>query len=115
MRSWTPLMWVYLLLAIAGAIVPWYFNLAQILQGPLPITLANYLEAGFANNFAASISTDFLISSTSVMIWMIVESRRLKMKYLAWYIVFTFLISFAMTCPLFLLNRERLLRNDPRL
>ncbi|RAV97740.1 DUF2834 domain-containing protein [Pseudochryseolinea flava] len=109
MRSWTGVMWFYLLMAIAGALLPWYFNI-QALLGPVPFTLKNYIAAGFANNFVASISIDFLIAASTMMTWMIIESRRIKMRYIGWYIAFTFLISFAMTCPLFLFNRERLLK-----
>jgi hypothetical protein len=106
-KSWTPLMWFYLLMSVLGAIVPWYFNGHQLLYGTQPFTLANYLAAGLANDFTSSITTDFLIVVTSFIVWMIVESRRLKMKGIGWYILFTFLIAIAFTCPLFLLNRER--------
>ena len=105
--SWTPLMWFYLLMSIAGAIVPWYFNLQQLMYGDQAFTLGNYLGAGLANDFVSSITTDFLIVAAPFMVWMIVESRRLRMKGIGWYIVFTFLIALAFTCPLFLLNRER--------
>ena len=40
---------------------------------------------------------------------MVVEGRRLGMRHLWFYVVATFLIAFAFTCPLFLFMRERLL------
>jgi len=102
----------YLLFAIAGAIVPWYFNITQAVNGPEPFTLGNYFAAGFANPFVSSISADFFIGTTPVLVWMIVEGRRLKMKHLWFYVVFTFAIAFAFTCPLFLFMRERKLAQD---
>ena len=85
-------MWFYMLMAMAGAIIPWYFNLQQLMYGDQPFTLGNYLGAGLANDFVSSITTDFLIVAAPFMVWMIVESRRLRMKGIGWYIVFTFLL-----------------------
>lgn len=102
----------YLLCSIAGAIVPWYFNITQQIDGPEPFTLSNYLAAGFANPFVSSISTDFIIGTTPVLVWMIVEGMKLKMKHLWFYVVFTFAIAFAFTCPLFLFMRERVLQKN---
>jgi hypothetical protein len=109
MKQWSLLMWFYLLMSAAGAIVPWYFNLNQIANGIEPFTLLNYFRAGFENNFAASITADFFIGTTPVVIWMVMEGRRLKMKGIWAYILFTFVIAFAFTCPLFLFNRQRIL------
>ncbi len=103
-------MWFYLILTIAGAVVPWFFNLRQALYGTEPFTVTNFLEAGVANDFVSSITFDFFITATAVFAFMIIEARRLKMKGLVWYIIFTFLIAFAFTCPLFLFNRERALQ-----
>lgn len=100
-------MWFYFLMSVAGACVPWYFNMRQLLFGDEPFTLNNYLMAGLANDFTSSITTDFFIVVSAFMVWMIVESRRLKMKGIGWYILFSFLVAIAFTCPLFLLNRER--------
>lgn len=109
MSKWSFLTWFYLAMAIAGAIVPWYFNYHQLAYGLEPFTLANFLGAGFENDFVSSISSDFFIATTAMFVWMIVEARRLRMKNLWVYILFTFVIAFAFTCPLFLFNRERLL------
>ncbi len=107
MKNWTPLMWIYLLLAIAGLIVPWYFNLQFMAQGDGEFSIRDFVAEGFATSGAASLTSDLLIGASAVTLWMIVESRRLKMKGLWLYLVFTYLIAFAFACPLFLLMRER--------
>lgn len=103
-------MWFYLMMAVAGAIVPWYFNLHQMMFGDQLFTMANYIGAGMENDFTSSITTDFFIGTTPVLVWMIVEARRMRIKGIGWYVVLTFVISFAFTCPLFLFNRERKLK-----
>ena len=100
-------MWFYFLMSVAGACVTWYFNMRQLVFGDQAFTLKNYLMAGLANDFTSSITTDLLIVAITIIGWMIVEARRLKMKGIGWYILFTFLIAIAFTFPLFLLNRER--------
>ena len=106
MKKFTPLASFYLLASIAGLFVPWYFNAQQLMHGDLPFTLANYLGAGMANNFTSSITTDFFIATIPVLVWMMVEGRKLQMKNLWFYFVFTFVIAFAFTCPMFLFMRE---------
>ncbi|MBC7889070.1 MAG: DUF2834 domain-containing protein [Ferruginibacter sp.] len=106
-KRMSSVMIMYLLFAIAGALVPWYFNVQQMLYGEEPFTMLNWLKAGMANPFTSSITTDFLIGTTPVLIWMMIEGKRLKMKWLWIYFILTFLIAFAFTCPLFLFNRER--------
>lgn len=107
MKKWTPLMWIYLIFAIAGLVVPWYFNLQFILYGDEPFSVRRFLADGMATPLSSSITTDFLIGATPVFIWMMVEGRRRKMKHLWFYFVGTFLIAFAFACPLFLFMRER--------
>ncbi len=107
MKNWTILMWVYLLFAIAGIIVPWYYNLQFMLYGDETFSIGRYLADGMATPLSASITTDFFIGTTPVLIWMMVEGSRQKMKHLWFYFIFTFLIAFAFTCPLFLFMRER--------
>jgi hypothetical protein len=111
MKKLTPLMIFYLLCTIAGFFVPWYFNWQHMKTGE-PFTPTAWLMAGWGSALARSVTTDFLIGSTAVLVWMVVEGRRLKMKYLWLYVVFTFLIAWAFTCPLFLFNRERLLQKE---
>lgn len=105
--KWTPLLLFYLLCSIAGLLVPWYFNLQHMLHSPVPFSIIQLFEEGTHSNLASSLTYDFLIASSAATVFMIIEIRRLKMKFLWFYVVFTFLIAFAFTFPLFLFNRER--------
>ncbi len=110
MKNWTPLMGIYLILAIAGFFIPWYYNLQFILYGDAPLTISRFLGDGMSTFLTSSLTTDLLIGASAFFIWMIVEGRRLGMKHLWVYAVCTFMIAFAFSCPLFLLMRERKLQ-----
>lgn len=103
-------MFFYLLCAIAGAIIPWYYNLQHLLHSDIPFTPVTLLEAGMHSAMSSSLTTDFLIGASAVSAWMVAEARRLQMRGLIWYILATFLVAFAFACPLFLLFRERKLQ-----
>jgi hypothetical protein len=102
----TPLMVFYGLCAAAGAVVPWYYNLAFMRESGELLTPQRWLAEGFTTTLMGSITSDFLIGTSPVLVWMIVEARRLGMRHLWIYVIGTFLVAFAFTCPLFLLMRE---------
>lgn len=106
----TSLMVLYGAFALAGAVVPWYFNIRYMLESGELLTPQMWLAGGFINSLTSSITTDFLIGTTPVLVWMVVEGRRLEMRHLWLYVVTTFLVAFAFSCPLFLLMREVRLR-----
>jgi len=109
MKNLSPVMVFYLLCSAAGLVVPWYFNWQHAKTGE-PFSVQIFIESGMVSPLSSSITTDFLIGATAVLVFMMVEGRRLKMKYLWLYVIFTFLIAWAFTCPLFLFNRERKLQ-----
>jgi hypothetical protein len=106
----TPLMIVYGLLAVAGAVVPWYFNIRFMVETGDMLTYDGLFAAGFATLLASSLTSDFIIGSTAVLVWMVVDARRLGMRHWWVYLAVTFLIAFASACPLYLLMRERRLQ-----
>ena len=91
---------------VIGAIVPWYFNIRHMRESGELLTPQAWLVGGFVNSLTASITTDFLIGTTPVLVWMLIEARRLRMPHAWFYLVTTFLVAFAFSCPLFLLMRE---------
>ncbi len=98
---------VYLVLAAFGAIIPWYFNIHHLMHSEVPFTIVNFFSGGFVNDFASSLVSDFFIGGIAVLIFMMYEGQRLKMKHMWVYFVLTCFISFAFACPLFLFFRER--------
>jgi hypothetical protein len=102
----TPSMVFYGAFAAAGAVVPWYYNIRHMQESGELLTPQAWLAGGFINSLTASITTDFLIGTIPVLVWMVVEARRLGMRHSWFYVVTTFLVAFAFACPLFLLMRE---------
>jgi hypothetical protein len=103
----TPLMVFYGGCAVAGAVVPWYYNLRFMRESGELLTPQRWFDEGFTTALMGSITSDFLIGTTPVLVWMVVEARRLGMRHLWVYVLGTFLVAFAFTCPLFLLMGER--------
>ena len=59
------------------------------------------------NPAAESISRDLFVGASAIFIWIVNESKKLKMKNM-WIVYFgTFLIAFAFSAPFFLFLRER--------
>src|SRR5688572_26972851 len=102
----TPLAIFYGAFAVAGAVVPWYFNIAWMRETGLLLTPSILLKVGFANDLSSSLTSDFFIGTVPVLVWMVVEARRLKMRCWWVYLPGTLLISFALACPPFLMIRE---------
>lgn len=96
----TRLMIFYLVFAIMGLVVPWYFNIQHILYSTVPFTMMEYFRQGTATPLAASITFDFFIGTIPAMVWMILEIRKQKMKFLRLYILGTFAIAFAFVYPM---------------
>ena len=100
------LKWVYLLLAILGAVLPTLANIEFAKSFGPSFDIQLFIELANNNPASQSLSRDLLIGSTAVFIWIISESRRLEMKNLWIVILATFTIAFAFSAPLFLYLRE---------
>ena len=64
------------------------------------------------NHASRSITWDIVIMYFCASTFMIVESRRLKMKFSWVYIVMGYLVAIAFTFPLFMFFRQRKLNSD---
>ena len=100
------LKWVYLVLAILGAVLPTLANIEFAKSYGNSFDIQLFIDLANNNPAAQSISRDLLIGSTAVLIWIISESRRLNMRNLWVVILTTFTIAFAFSAPLFLYLRE---------
>lgn len=107
-RARTPwLQWLYLALAVAGAVLPWLANLEFIHSTGAAFDLGQFVAMANANPAASSLSRDLAIGATAVVIWMVQESRRLQMRGLPWVLLSCVTLAFACGAPLFLYLRER--------
>lgn len=103
----TPAMILYGLLAIAGAIIPWIYNIQFLGTGQ---GLIEFISVLFTNPASASITVDILIASLAFIIWMSKEATRLGMRHWWIYMIIAVGIAFACALPFFLLMRERKLQ-----
>jgi hypothetical protein len=101
------LQWLYLGLAMAGAVLPWLANLEFIQTYGATGDLGLFIRLANDNAAASSLSRDLAIGATAVVIWMVSESRRLQMRGLVWVLLSCFTLAFACGAPLFLYLRER--------
>jgi len=100
------LKWFYLLLALLGAVLPTIANIEFVkIYGP-SFNIQLFIELANNNPASQSISRDLFIASTTIIVWIISESKRLQMKNLWVIILTTFTIAFAFSAPLFLYLRE---------
>lgn len=91
---------VFFALAGVGIITAWIFNSIAVMRGE------NYITDGFTSNVDWVYSLDLLIGGTAGMAFIIIEGRRLKMRFLWLYVAAAFITAFAFVFPLFLAFRE---------
>ncbi|WP_438853308.1 DUF2834 domain-containing protein [Agromyces sp. M3QZ16-3] len=101
-RNWTPLAVVYLVAAVAGLVGTWTFNAIAIAERR--DFVGDLITSGPA---VSSITTDLLVVAVAGGILIVVESRRLGMRFAWLYLVGAGLTAFAFTFPLWLAMRER--------
>lgn len=102
---------VYLILAILGLVVPWYYNLQFFGNAGL----MDFVNESSANLAAKSVSFDLFIATVAGSVWMYIESKRVNISFVWLYILFGFLVSFSSAFPLFLFIREKKLENNNEL
>ncbi|MFB2557334.1 DUF2834 domain-containing protein [Herbiconiux liangxiaofengii] len=100
--SWTPAAVVYLVLAAAGLVGTWTFNIVAIVERR--DFLGEWFGSGPSVN---SLGVDLLVVAVAAIVFMVAEARRLRMRGVAAYIVLVPLVALAFAFPLFLCARER--------
>lgn len=97
---------VYLILTLAGSIEPWFW----LLQDPSALLSPSFFwQQAFANNIAAAVATDLLISAIAFFCFVWIELKRLNISR-AWiilYIGLTFGVGLSCSLPFFLYCREQ--------
>ncbi len=101
-RHWTPTAVLYLVLSVAGLVGTWTFNALAIVQ--MRDFLGDLVASGPA---VSSITVDLLVVAVAGSVFVIVEARRIGMRFGWLYVVLSGLTAFAFTFPLFLAMRQR--------
>ena len=109
-----PRMAIYGLLAVAGIVCPWYYNILYIRGLDGPFNILRFFGEGFTNPAGSSLTIDHLIASVAALIWVLVEGRRLGMRSAWFFVLWSLLVAVASGLPLFLLARERVLSGTCR-
>jgi hypothetical protein len=101
-RNWSPLAITFLVLAIAGLVGTWFFNVLAIVQ--LRDFIGDWVNSGPA---VSSLTVDLLVVAIAGSTLIIVEAKRLGMRGGWVYVALSGLTAFAFTFPLFLAMRQR--------
>ena len=102
LRPATPAAWVYLSLALLGLVLTAVFNIRGVIEPS-----GNFIAAWFANPATSSLSIDLLVTASAASIFIILEGRRLGIKWPWLYVLASFVTAVAFTFPLVLAVRER--------
>ena len=101
-KHWTPLALIWLSLAIAGLVLSTVFNALSVVQA------RNFFADWVSNGPAVtSLTVDLAIVAIAGSILVIVEARRVGMRFAWLYLVVSGVTAFAFGFPLFLAMRER--------
>ncbi|BAJ73027.1 hypothetical protein MTES_0063 [Microbacterium testaceum StLB037] len=93
---------LFLVLAVAGLVGTWTFNVLAIVQ--MSDFLGDLVTSGPA---VSSITVDLLVVAIAGSAFIIIEARRLGMRFGWAYVVLSGITAFAFTFPLFLAMRQR--------
>jgi hypothetical protein len=99
---------LYLFLAIAGSIAPWFW----LLQDPAVLLSPSlFFQLTFANQIATAWVSDLLISASVFFIFASIELKRLGSSrlWMLLYLGLTFGVGLSCSLPLFLYRRELIL------
>ncbi len=97
---------LYLLLAIAGLVMPWYFNLQFMEQYGSGFNLDQFIADSSLNAASKSLGWDLMVACVAGLSWIYFESKRLSLRFFWVYFILAFGVAFAFAFPLFLFVRQ---------
>lgn len=108
MTNNSPLFYVYLFIGFCALILTWVQIPPYLGSGVVDANVQFWKDALInANPASKFLAVDILFLALAVEIWMVVESRRLGIRYVWGYIVVATLIGISFAVPLFLAMREK--------
>jgi hypothetical protein len=102
----------YAAIAVLALIGTWSQNVAYLRpdEGPLlgfVMATARFWPATLATPASTSITVDLALFFLAAAVLMVIEARRLAIRWVWLYILFGLLVAISVTFPLFLIARER--------
>jgi hypothetical protein len=95
----------YALIALVALPATWINNLAFMTQANHS-SMADFFQAAYVNAAAASLSNDLFLVALAACIFIVVEGRRVGVRYVWLYILLSAVIAISVTFPLFLIARQ---------
>ena len=95
---------LYLLLCVAGTILPYWFFIQFLREHGLNLRLL--VEQLFANSISSFFGVDVIVASICLWLFVYVEGGRARVKHLWAPIVASLLVGVSLGLPLFLYLRE---------
>jgi hypothetical protein len=111
-RSRKLLCWTYAVIALVALAGTWsqnvaYFRPEEGLATGFVLATARFWPDTLATPASTSITVDIGLLCLSLFVLMIIEARRLAIRFVWIYIVLGLLVAISVTFPLFLIARER--------
>ena len=110
-RTW--LCAAYAVIAAGALVATWSQNLAYLAHGPAADLGRLFLLDARVNPAARSLTADIFLVVLAAAAFMVVEARRLGMRFVWAYVIGGCLVAISVTFPLFLLARELKLARGP--
>lgn len=95
----------YGILAV-GALVVTQVQLVRFLRQPDNGGVWGFVTDGFVNPAAAFLTSDLLIVAVAALVYMVVEARRIGLRFVWTYVAVSIVIAISVGLPLFLLARQ---------
>lgn len=109
-RTDTCIVATYTLIAAIAVPATWVHNIA-FMNMPDNGGVSGFMAGGYANPAAASLTNDLGFIAMAAVVFMMVEGRRVGIRFIPLYVVLSFLVAVSVTFPLFLAVRHwRLVR-----
>lgn len=96
---------IYFVLAVAALVFAFGNTVAYMLSSGNG-GLSGFFSAGYVNYATSSLTNDLLIVAVAAVVLMVVEGRRLGVRYVWAYVAASFLIAISVAFPLFLIARQ---------
>jgi Terpene cyclase DEP1 len=101
----------YAAIAIAALPATWINNLA-FMQQPNN-SFIDFFVAAYANAAAASLANDLFLLALAASIFMVIEGKRVGVRYVWLYLLLSGILAISVTFPLFLIARHLKVVDEP--
>ena len=96
---------ILFVLAFLGLIIPWYFNVAFLLEGG-SFAPGPFLEAVSANRLVAGITWDVYLAAAAFSVWLLKDASSAGVRRPWLFVALTFGVGLGFALPLYLALRR---------